>query len=198
MMDLGMDPKEDFWPIYQAMLNVQGTSQDSCRPIIPPENDNRLLQWGETNGKTEELMATPKSIAIAGYHRVFEDGPDLSRTGSAAGSSDHSEEYSDSEMYTTDILDEDGKPALSRATMSNGTGQSLAQSRKDMRPRHSFGDRASRNLSRQCSIRMRPVKRKYHESSSLQGAKDLRSGWLLTYATGLPAAHGVASHPLGA
>jgi hypothetical protein len=83
-----------------------------------PESDSRLFQSEESSGKSEEWMLTGKSIAITGHHRVFEDGPELSPTGSPEGSIDHGGDYSDSEMYTNDMLDEEGKPVLARANMS--------------------------------------------------------------------------------
>jgi hypothetical protein len=63
-------------------------------------------------------MLTAKSIAIAGYHRVFEDGPALTPTGCPEGISDHGCDYSDSEMLTTDMMDGDRKPVSPRATLS--------------------------------------------------------------------------------
>jgi hypothetical protein len=37
-------------------------------------------------------------------------------------------DYSDSEMYTTDMLDEEGKPVLARATMSTEQANQLRKS----------------------------------------------------------------------
>jgi hypothetical protein len=57
-----------------------------------------------------EWMATAKSIAVAGYHRVSEDGPELTATGSPEGSSGPGGDHSDSEMYAADMFDEEGDP----------------------------------------------------------------------------------------
>jgi hypothetical protein len=61
---------------------------------------------------------TGKSIAVAGYQRIFENGPEPTPTGSAEWSSDHRGGHSDSEMYTPEMIDEEGRPILSRAPMS--------------------------------------------------------------------------------
>jgi hypothetical protein len=59
-----------------------------------------------------------KAIAIASYRRVVEDGPEIWSSESAVEYSEHGEEYSDSEMYTTDMIDETSEPVLAGAMMT--------------------------------------------------------------------------------
>jgi hypothetical protein len=63
---------------------------------------------------TEEAEST----AVAGHRRVWEDGPEMCSSESAAEYSEHGEEYSDSDMCRPDMLDDYGKPVLGRATMT--------------------------------------------------------------------------------
>jgi hypothetical protein len=116
--NLGKDSNEELWLIYQDILNLQDTWQDSCRPMLLPEGDSRPQQWIETSGKSDKWIATEKSIAVAGHHRVFEDGPELTPRGSPEGSSGHRGDYSDSEMYAADVFDEEGHRMLARASMT--------------------------------------------------------------------------------
>jgi hypothetical protein len=86
--NLGMDPEEDPWPAYQAILNLPDTWHDSCRPIILPESDTRSTQWEEINRKIEERMEEMK--AIAGYRLVLEDGSEICSSESTAEYSERS------------------------------------------------------------------------------------------------------------
>jgi hypothetical protein len=59
-------------------------------------------------------METAKVVAVSGHKQVLEDGPEISTPES------EQEEHGDvlEWMYTSDMLDEKGKPALARAQMS--------------------------------------------------------------------------------
>jgi hypothetical protein len=70
-----------------------------------------------TQEHLDEYMADAKAIAVAGYKRVLEDGPDACSSENEADCSDHGEQWLNSNMYTPDMLDEKGKPLLARATM---------------------------------------------------------------------------------
>jgi hypothetical protein len=54
-----------------------------------------MLQWDEARDHVEEWMEEGKAIAVAGYCRVLEDGPEICSSESAAEYSEHGEEYSD-------------------------------------------------------------------------------------------------------
>jgi hypothetical protein len=63
-------------------------------------------------------MEEAKTIAVAGYRRVLKDGPDVCTSESSVEYSDHGGEYSDSEIYTSDMPHENRKSLLGRATMT--------------------------------------------------------------------------------
>jgi hypothetical protein len=58
------------------------------------------------------------AIAIAGYRRVLEDGIEICPSESASEHSEQGEQYSDSEMCTTDVLGDDGDPVLAKTTLT--------------------------------------------------------------------------------
>jgi hypothetical protein len=60
-------------------------------------------------------MGHARRIAVAGHRQVLEDGRDVCESESDKEDSDHGEKWSDSEMYTPDMMNEKGKPDLSRA-----------------------------------------------------------------------------------
>jgi hypothetical protein len=70
-------------------------------------------------------MEDAKWIAVAGYRQALEDGRDVRDSESDAEYSDHGEEWSDSEMYTLDMIDEKGKPVLGRARMTTAQANAL-------------------------------------------------------------------------
>jgi hypothetical protein len=70
-------------------------------------------------------MEDGKRIAVAGYRRVLEDDPEMCTSQSSAEYSDHGEEYSDSEMYTPDMLDGEGQRMLARATLTTEQANAL-------------------------------------------------------------------------
>jgi hypothetical protein len=76
-------------------------------------------------------MEEAKTIAMAGYRRVLEDGQEVRSSESAAWDSEHGEEYSDLDMYTLDMLDENGKPVLGRATMTTEQANRLRKQGKE-------------------------------------------------------------------
>jgi hypothetical protein len=114
--NLGIDPCEEHWPVYEAILIQSESWNDGCHQIIIPESDSRLRQREETNGKISDWMEEAKTIAVARYRRVLEDSPEISSSEDAAEYSEYGKEYSD--MRTADMRGEDGKPILARATMT--------------------------------------------------------------------------------
>jgi hypothetical protein len=60
-------------------------------------------------------MEDAKRIAVAGYCQVLEDGLDVCNSESDLEFSDHDEVLEG--MYTSDMLDPEGKPILNRARM---------------------------------------------------------------------------------
>jgi hypothetical protein len=70
-------------------------------------------------------MEDAKRIAVTCYRQVFEDGRDVCDSESDAEYSDHGEEWSDPEMYTPDMMNEKGKPDLSRARMTTSQENAL-------------------------------------------------------------------------
>jgi hypothetical protein len=64
----------------------------------------------------EEWITVARSIAVAGYRRVLEDGHEICSSESSAEYSDHGEELSDA--YVGDMFEENGKPVLARAVMT--------------------------------------------------------------------------------
>jgi hypothetical protein len=63
-------------------------------------------------------MEEAKAIAVARYQQVLEDGPEVCSSESEAEYSDHGEQWLASDIYTPDMLDENGNPILARATMT--------------------------------------------------------------------------------
>jgi hypothetical protein len=61
-----------------------------------------------------EWTEDAERIATAGYRQVL----DVCDSESETEYSDHGAKWSDSEMYTPDIMDEKGKPVLGRARMT--------------------------------------------------------------------------------
>jgi hypothetical protein len=55
-------------------------------------------------------MEDAKRIAVAGYRKVLEDGPDVCDSESDSEHSEHGEMWSYSDMSTPDMLDANGKP----------------------------------------------------------------------------------------
>jgi hypothetical protein len=64
----------------------------------------------------EEWREEAKTIAVAGYRRVLEDGPEFCSSETSVEYSDHGDELTG--MYAPDLLDEHGKPVLARATLT--------------------------------------------------------------------------------
>jgi hypothetical protein len=91
------------------------------------EDESVLDSWDETRGKYEEWMERAKLIAVGSYRLVMEDGPDVCRSESASGFSDHGEELSD--MYAPDMVGEDGQPVLERARMPEEPARRLRERR---------------------------------------------------------------------
>jgi hypothetical protein len=82
-------------------------------------------------------------------------------------------------MTTTRKIGEDSKPVLTRAVTSTEQAERLGELGRGGKARHSLGGRASRLLSRQCSIRMRPVnviisQRRHYGLAVAASSKDLR------------------------
>lgn len=76
-------------------------------------DDERLLQYMSSQSLAQE-METAQVIAVAGHKQVLEDAPEIYTPES------EQEEHGDvlEGIYTPDMLDEKGKPVLSRAQMS--------------------------------------------------------------------------------
>jgi hypothetical protein len=72
-----------------------------------------------------EWMEDAERIAVAGYRQVLEEGPDKCDSESAAEDSDHWQKCRDEEMCTPDIMDEKGKPVLSRARLATEQEKAL-------------------------------------------------------------------------
>jgi hypothetical protein len=70
-------------------------------------------------------MQEAKRIAIGNYRQVLEDGPDKCDSESDNENSDHGEKWLDSEMYTPDVMNEDGKPDMTRARSSTEQANAL-------------------------------------------------------------------------
>jgi hypothetical protein len=62
---------------------------------------------------------------VAGYRQVLEDVRDVCDSESDAEYSDHGDKWSDSEMYTPDVMDEKGKPVLERARITTEQANAL-------------------------------------------------------------------------
>jgi hypothetical protein len=75
--------------------------------LLVSEDDSRLEQGADTQGKYEEWMAEAKVTAVGSYRMVLEDGPDKCNSESSNEYSDHGDELTG--MYTSDMLDEDGR-----------------------------------------------------------------------------------------
>jgi hypothetical protein len=72
----------------------------------------RRLQTDHFTGKR------PTPSAVVGYHRVLEDGPEVCSSENVAEHSEHRQEYSDSDRYTTDVLNENSNPVFGAAIMT--------------------------------------------------------------------------------
>jgi hypothetical protein len=57
-------------------------------------------------------MEDAKRIAVSNYRQVLEEGTDVCDNESDAEYNDHGEKWSDSEIYTPDMMNEKGKPDL--------------------------------------------------------------------------------------
>jgi hypothetical protein len=121
-----MDLEKERWSVYETILGLQDTWQDSCRPEIYAEGDLLVLQYMPQE-TLDECMEEAKTIAAAGYRQVLEDGPDVCNSESEAEYSDHGEMWLGSDIYTPDMLDEEGKPILARATMTTEQANLLRQ-----------------------------------------------------------------------
>jgi hypothetical protein len=108
-----MDPDEELRPIYQMILDQKSTWADLCQPSFIPESDPQLDQWAETPGKIEQWIENARLIAVSRQKLVSEDSPDVCESETSAEYSDNGEELTG--MYTAGMFNEEGKPALSRA-----------------------------------------------------------------------------------
>jgi hypothetical protein len=70
-------------------------------------------------------MEDAKRIAVAGYHQVLEDDPDVWNSESDAEYSDHGEQWSNADMYTPEMLGPDGKPKMNRARSTTEQANAL-------------------------------------------------------------------------
>jgi hypothetical protein len=129
--------------VITGILPGRGAGFDlmsSALVVVPPEGDVKL-----------RCPSIASSKRFHPLHSVNDNNISLARftvsRSPMAGECD-SLFFTPEDMYTADMLDENGKPVLGRATMQRIKGRS---------PSHSFGGSASRSLSRRCSIRMRPV-----------------------------------------
>jgi hypothetical protein len=71
------------------------------------------LCWPVLSEKVSIWMQEAEQIAVAGYKRVLENGPEKCSSESDSENSDHGEAWEYSEMYTPDMLSPDGKPKKS-------------------------------------------------------------------------------------
>jgi hypothetical protein len=110
--DIGADPEACRWPAYEAILTQSVNWPADKRPVMLPEGDPRLSQWPVLAANAASWMQDAKRIAIGNYRQVLEDGPDTCDSESDNEYSDHGEKWPDSEMYTPDMMNEEGKPDL--------------------------------------------------------------------------------------
>jgi hypothetical protein len=110
----GMDPQEELWPADQEILNLQDIWQDHCRPTNIPESRSRLRVWEDTRRHLEEWVADARTIAVARYRCVLEDGADFCSSESEADNRERGDENHVSDMYTLGMSDEEGKPVFYR------------------------------------------------------------------------------------
>jgi hypothetical protein len=71
-------------------------------------------------------MEDAKRIAVAGYRQVLEDGKDLCDSESNAEYSDQVEMWLPSEMYTSELIDSEGKPEFGKRVANSRSGECIA------------------------------------------------------------------------
>jgi hypothetical protein len=88
-------------------------------------------------------MEDARRIAVAAYHQVLEDGPDMCDSESDAEYSDHGEQWSYSDTYTPEMLRPDGKPrswpqvsSTAQANALRAAARSKAEAKPEPTPRH--------------------------------------------------------------
>jgi hypothetical protein len=92
----GIEQQQELRPIDQEILNVR-------------DSDPRLTQWEDMRDFFESWMEEARTIAVAGYRLVLDDGPEICS----------------SDAYVGDMSDESGQPVLSRVVMTTEQAERL-------------------------------------------------------------------------
>jgi hypothetical protein len=92
---------------YEQIAAQCGTFA-SC-PIFSPEDSPNIRNWPVLEDKGSIWVEEGKQVAVSGYKQVLEDGPDVCNSESDSENSDHGEEFPDSNMFTPEMLGQDGK-----------------------------------------------------------------------------------------
>jgi hypothetical protein len=113
---IAMDANRDI--SYEKILQERASWHEQVCPILLTEDSIHLTNWRALSQNDQEWMDDAKRTPVAGYRQVLEAGPDVCDSESDAEYSDHGEKWSDSETYTSDMLNEKGEPDLGRARLT--------------------------------------------------------------------------------
>jgi hypothetical protein len=84
--------------------------REDCRPIFLREDSEVIGNWPVFAEKVREWMEEARLIAVGGYKRVLENGPDVPDQERDSEHSDHGQEIAVDNMSTPEMIGEDGKP----------------------------------------------------------------------------------------
>jgi hypothetical protein len=127
---------------YERIMQECSGWRDDCKPIFVREDSEAIGNWPVLAENVKIWMEDARLIAVGGYRRVLENGPDVCDSESDSENSDHGEEIPYTSAYTAEMLDEDGKP-------KNGGPQRLSEEQVRAQ-RAAAAQRASRALERLC------------------------------------------------
>jgi hypothetical protein len=76
---------------YEKIIAECRFWSESSQPIFVPEDIPDIVNWPALSQQCAEWMEDAKRIAVVGYRKVLEDGPDVCDSQSDSEHSDHGE-----------------------------------------------------------------------------------------------------------
>jgi hypothetical protein len=95
---------------YERIMSECQCWREDSRPLFLPEDSSEVARWPVFAEKVKIWMESARQIAVGGYKKVLENGPDRCSSESDSENSDHGEMWSYESTYTPEMLGPDGKP----------------------------------------------------------------------------------------
>jgi hypothetical protein len=95
---------------YEKIMDECRGWRNDCKPIFVREDSEAIGSWPVLAEKVSIWTEAAPQVAVGGYSRVLENGPDVCDSESDSEHTDHGEESHVGSMYTQEMIGADGKP----------------------------------------------------------------------------------------